>query len=1250
MRGRASEGHPLTIMFTDLEGSTSLRTRLGDVASEELMRLHDRLVRERVGSHSGRVVDATGDGFMVTFGSVRNAIACAVDIQRTLETHSPPEQEEDRLRVRIGINTGEVIYENNRVRGEAVHAAARVMSKANGGEILVSEVVKQLAGTIPEVAFRDRGRVVLKGFPDRWRLLEVVWRSLLRVRLLGGMDVRYATERLLALDSPRLQSLLAYLLLHRDAPQQRQHLAFVLWPDSTEAQARTNLRQLLHHLRRAIPQSESFLEVGPARIQWRSDGPFSLDVAQFELAADRADKADDDEAREILEEAVALYGGELLPGCYDEWILAEREGLRDRNVELLEQLITILEQERDYQAGARYAELLLRSDPLHESTYRRLMRLYSLCGDRARALRVYHRCATVLERELGVEPSPATRDAYAALLSLESAVDVPETRPPTLATEWPLLGRHAEWERAVAAWHAAVAGGSRFLVVNGEPGIGKSRLVQELEIWCARQGIATARTRSYVAEGTLAYAPVVEWLRSETLRPGLAKLSDVWLTEVARLLPELLTDNPELPPPDRLTESEQRQRLFEALARAIFVGEKPLLLVLDDIQWCDQETLEFLHYLVRLDPGMPLLIAATARVEEVGTDHPATTLFAAIRSRDELVEISLGPLDEAGSFALAKELSDREIEPEVAQRLYREAEGNPLFLVESVRAGLATGEMPPKVQSVIEARLAQLSPVARDMVGLAATVGREFTFEVLRGASTHDEDTLVRGLDELWRRRIIREQGANAYDFSHDKLREVAYALLGPIRRTRLHLSIARALETHYASDLDPVSGQIATHYERAGSPAKAIPHYARAAAVAQARFANEEAIAFLKRALRLLSELPLDRARDEQELELLMAIGPPTVALRGYGSPDAREIYSSARELCERLGTVSTAPILRGLAMASIGRSEIDKAFELGEELLTMAETERNAFLIVEAHYVLGVTTFWRGEFEASRRHLQESIALYSPDNHREHVNLFAQDPKVICLTRLGYTLWHLGYPDQAIATGEEGLALAEDLAHPLSLSYAINFMMMLTNDCREVHRIEELTTAQAAFSRDMYLFYNEALRVVFSGWMQVQREGSTSGISMIHEGLARYEATGQDLHLPYALMLLARAHLLTADPSAALDVISDCFEFADRTNNHHLDAELHRLRAEALIALDPTDEPDIEVAFGRALEVARRQSAKSFELRSALGLARWRESSGSEDQKQDARRLLQEVYSWFTEGHNTADLVEAREFLAGA
>ncbi len=505
------------------------------------------------------------------------------------------------------------------------------------------------------------------------------------------------------------------------------------------------------------------------------------------------------------------------------------------------------------------------------------MRLYSLCGDRARALRVYHTCVTVLERELDVEPSSATHDIYANLVADESAV---KDRPAAFVTESSLVGRRSEWDSVVATWREASDGRVQLLLVTGEAGIGKTRLVQELQTWCARQGVTTARSRSYAAEGRLAYGPVIEWLRSEALQPTLSKLADVWLTEIARFLPEILTENPHLRRPDPLAGSQERQRLFEALARAILVGEKPLLIVLDDVQWSDQDTLEFLHYLIRFDPDAPLLVACTARSEEIGPDHPVASLVAGTRAFERLAEIPLGPLAAGESAALAEQLCEREIEPEVASRLYRQTEGNPLFLVESVRAGLSATETPPKVQSVIEARLAQLSPSARDMVGLAAAVGREFTFAVIREAGAQDEDTLVRGLDELWQRRIIREQGTNAYDFSHDKIREVAYALVGPAMRTRLHLSIAGALESIYASDPGGIAGEIASHYERAGLPENAVPWYQRAAEVAQAVFANEDAIAFLRRAQELLERLPSDRTRDEQELELMTALGVPLVVV----------------------------------------------------------------------------------------------------------------------------------------------------------------------------------------------------------------------------------------------------------------------------------------------------------------------------------------------------------------------------------
>ncbi len=298
----------------------------------------------------------------------------------------------------------------------------------------------------------------------------------------------------------------------------------------------------------------------------------------------------------------------------------------------------------------------------------------------------------------------------------------------------------------------------------------------------------------------------------------------------------------------------------------------------------------------------------------------------------------------------------------------------------------------------------------------------------------------------------------------------------------------------------------------------------------------------------------------------------------------------------------------------------------------------------------MLGVATFWRGEFVDSRRHLEEAVSHYRPDHHRAHVTLFAQDPKVVCLSRLAWTLWYLGYPDQAMSIGEESLVLAEELGHPFSLCYALYFMMLLSNDSRDSDRTEKLSVAEAALLREYPLGTFELLFVIMREWLQLRRDDPAPGIARMREGIANFHASGQDLHHPYTSMLLARAHLLAGDPSEALDVIEEGFAFVERTNDRFLDAELHRLLAEALMAQEDPDADAIEAAFGRALEVSRRQSAKSLELRAALGLARWRESSGSNRQKSEARGLLEDVYSWFTEGHGTADLVEAREFLAGA
>jgi len=716
----------------------------------------------------------------------------------------------------------------------------------------------------------------------------------LHIKLLGGFQLVAGETPVSGIDLPRVQSLLAYLLLHSNAPQSRSHLAYLFWPDSTESQAHTNLRNIVHRLRQALPNADAFLQIDRQTLSWKpatQDAPWTLDVLDFEKAIGEVEQSRYVAAdRQAVERAVKLYRGDLLPSCYDEWILSERDRLRQVFLKALERLIDLQEQVRDYDAAISTAQDLLRHDPLHEGTYRHLMRLYTTSGDRAAALRIYHTCSTFLERELAAQPSRATREIYERLLRNEGTLGEQEPSHPMLMAAAPLVGRQQEWAQLLAALHNATAGRPHVFLLSGEAGIGKTRLAEELFTWVGRQGIATAIARCYAAEGELSYSPVAVWLRSDALQRGLSSLAGVWLTEVARLLPNLLVEKPGLPSPGPLTESWQRQRFFEALAHATLQSTQPLFLLLDDVHWCDRETLEWLHYLLRFEPKAPLLLICTARSEEMTTAHPLASLLLSLRREGLLTEVTLDPLNAAETAYLAAHLTGEHLDQASITALYQETEGNPLFVVETLRAGVTekvqTGQLslqetftrpgallPPTVQAVISSRLAQLSPAANEVMGVAAVIGRAFTFDVLARTSSMDEDTLVLGLDELWQRRIVREQGRDAYDFSHDKLREQAYASLSAARRRLLHRRVGAALVALHAHDthtLDALSGQIAAHYEQAGALEQAISYYERAAGVARRVYANTEALVAYRRVLRLLEQVPISESKREWRQEMI--------------------------------------------------------------------------------------------------------------------------------------------------------------------------------------------------------------------------------------------------------------------------------------------------------------------------------------------------------------------------------------------
>ncbi len=1109
----------------------------------------------------------------------------------------------------------------------------------------------------------------------------------LQIQLLGGFRLFHNEQPIRMVHQLRLQSLLAYLVIHRELPHPRQHLAFLFWPNVSEKRARANLRKALYELRKLLPNLDDLVQIEDHFLQWRNstDLDFSapmakksektvIDVERFLAGLVQFEQAIQPEvARVALEEAVNLYVGDLLPACYDDWVLLERERLRQRYINVLEQLINILEQ-HELASALAYAQRLLHCDSLHESTYRILMRLYVLNGDRAAALHVYHTCVTLLQQELGVEPSAETQQLYLRLLNMPTT---PTVQPSAISPAAPdfsapmaeksgkfvkptlsLVGRQPEWKTIQSAWQKAVAGTAHCVLIAGEAGIGKTRLAEELLQWADRQGYSTAHTRSYAAEGRLAYAPITDWLRSNAIRRGFTEMEQLWLTEVARLLPELLVEQADLIPPVPLTDSWQRQRFREALSRAFLLAPKPLLLVIDDLQWCDNETLEWLHYLLRLAGEEPLLIVGTVRPEEVGDDHPLTTLLMNLRQAGQLTDIELYPLSSSETVTLASQVAGNAFTDEQAALLYRQTEGHPLFVVEMLRARENNGtvfvqaslaasvSLPPKVQTVIESRLAQLSPRTREVASLAATAGRAFSVELLAEASDGDEDGLVRALDELWQRRLIREQGDSGYDFSHDRIREVAYASVTLARRRLFHRRIAQALQQTHATDLNAISGELAAHYELAGYPEQAVVFYQQAAEVAQRIYAHAEASSYLFKGLELLNRLPVTQEHLQQELRLRMAQAISLAALKGGSAAEVKDIYTRVQELAVQVDDVQAHfDALDGLFVNSVGRAQLQEAQQLVQQQIALADQTGDISQIADARGGQGIVYFYLGQWTPCRTLLEQCLFRSQDQSFYAKPLIPAQHLGLANHRHLSIALWHLGYPDQALEQMQEAMARAEALSHPFTLASTYGNAARLYQYRREA----ALVQAQAETTITLCLqhgFSDWLYQSKFQlGWALIQQgqAEAEAGMASMYRAFAIRWKMDTSLTQPERLARLAEAYGQVGQPEAALRVLNEALDIVEANGARYTEAELYRIKG-VLLHKQAADTREVERHFLHALTIAQQQEAKSLELRVALSLNKlWQQQGRS----QESLALLAEIYDRFTEGFSTPDLVEARALL---
>ncbi|MGA7410830.1 MAG: AAA family ATPase [Bryobacteraceae bacterium] len=1049
----------------------------------------------------------------------------------------------------------------------------------------------------------------------------------MRISLFGNLRISFEGRPVTTVNTNRLQSLLAYLVLHRDTPQPRERLAFMLWPASRESQARTNLRQLLHNLKRALPAECDSLLVDHFAVQWRQDASCSVDVADFQAALAEAAVAgkERDGAREMqsLTTAAQLYEDDLLPALYDDWVTPLREDYRRRISGALHRLATIFEEQKEFAAAVPYADRLVGLDSLSESNHQLLIRLHAANHDRASALRAYHQCMRVLRREMGVEPGPATLELFERILKGEPGAS-PGLTPVSSASSAgkpisqlqkvrALVGRTVEWLRLSSAWQSAVEEGPRVAVISGEPGIGKTRLADELYQSCVRQGHAVARSRCYAGQGQVAYAPVAEWLRSDALRAGWANLRPQQLAEMARLVPEIREQFPELelPPPGQispLAESWQRLSFYESLSAAFGKSRKPILLYLDDMQWCDPDSFEWLNALLTSSAAAGVLLVATVRAEETGRDHPFTRFLAGLRQSGMALEIPLEPLNAQETVELARLESSKPLESENLGEIFRATRGNPLFVVESVRAGLQS----TRVHAVIASRLAQLTAASYELAGLASIVGRPFSFELLEKASDWDEASVSQALDELWRRRIIESRGASEYDFTHDRLREVACSDLSLVRQRYLHRRVARALAEEYAADIDTWNGQIASHFEQAGMAEEAIAHYQRAASYARQRYADAEAAELLRRALALCRGFPESNRRLKQELDLLVTLGPALVTTEGYSAAEVGETYERALDLARRLEDRSILVTLSGAWVYHAVRGDLERARDFGLEFLRVAERQPSPGLMQAGNFLLGCSLFHLGQLGASHDHIIAAIRSKS-DSAESVLALFAgPDIDVFCLCYLAHLAWHRGDGDVADIQAEEAIAAAKRLHHPFSEAIALDYAALLHSfQGKSRAALERGREAVERCTRYGFAYYLAMANVV-TGWAKAAEGDVAAGLTQLREGLDALRRLGAELRMPYYLALLAETLGRAGLVGEGLANLSTGFAFASKNGEEWAVAELHRVQGN-LLAAEGKSEP-ARASFRRGLEAARRSGSLAFERRLLILAERTAETAPAE------------------------------------
>lgn len=861
----------------------------------------------------------------------------------------------------------------------------------------------------------------------------------------------------------------------------------------------------------------------------------------------------------------------------------------------------------------------------------------------------------------------------------------------------PLVGREKEVGLLLERWEQVKEGMGQVVLLSGEAGIGKSRLVQALSEQVTQEGFVKVECRCSPYYQDSAFYPVVEHLQrllrfrredspeeklrklEKTLerRGGFGSHSSLSLQEAVSLMASLLSlPLPERYPPLSLSPQRQKQKILEVLLAWILkeAEQWPVLLIMEDLHWIDPTTLELLGLLLEQAPASRICVLLTFR--------PDFSPPWAVRAH--VSRITLGRLTHRQVKTMVEKIAGGQALPtEVLQQVIAKTDGVPLFVEELTKmvleSGLLraqegryelTGPLPPlaiptTLQDSLMARLDRLATV-KEVAQLGATVGREFSYELLKAISPLDETHLQNGLAQLVEAELLYQRGfppQTVYLFKHALIQETAYQSLLKSRRQQYHQKVAQVLEERFPETVSTEPELLAHHYTEAGLKRQAVTYWQKAGQRAVHRSANTEAIRHLTKGLDLLKTLPDTPERAQLELGLQITLGAPLTATKGYAAVEVGQVYTRARELCQQVGeTPQLIPVLFGLWRFYLQRAELQTARELAEQCLSVAQHVSDAARLLRAHTTLGVTLFYLGELVSAREHFEQGIALYSPQLQRRRPSV--QDPMVACLSYAAWTLWHLGYPDQALQRSQQAVALAEELSHPYSLAMALFFAAELHLWRREVQLTKELAEAAITLSSEREFRFWLAQCTCLRGWALVEQGEREEGIGHLREGLAAYQATGATLGPPYYVALLAEGYGRIGQAREGLSLLGEALAEVEKSGERFYQSRLYRLKGQLTLQSQASRRPlkegqdtsvvssplpsargqEAEACFRQAIDIARSQSAKSLELQAVMSLSRLLQQQGKQD---EGRRLLAEIYTWFPEGFDTPDLQEARRCL---